>query len=459
MDRFMQPVAGTLLDHKTKGMPGGIAPFPMGEIGAKGWNVLREDLPLPLAVLKKPAMDHNAGWMRDFVARSGAVIAPHGKTTMAPQLFGQQMDDGAWAITLATAHQIAVARDFGFSRIILANQLVGKQMIRYVLDELKRDPGFEFFCIVDSEANVAQLAAAAREAGIGRPLQVFLEGGWMGGRTGVRDIATGLRVARAVKAAAPYLALRGVEGFEGLTPADRGAAEAQVRGFLDMLVELARGCEAEDLFAPGEVILTAGGSAFYDMVIARFSHAGLSRPTRIITRSGCYITQDSIRYRRFFSEIVDRTPDAAQDGGLLSAIEVWAYVQSRPEPGKVLLTVGARDFGIDDRPVAETWFRPGGGMAAPVAVPPGHLVTGHNDQHTHMTVPVDSPLQVGDMVSFGIGHPCLTFDKWQVLVVVDADYNGVGAVRTFFGGWGVGRKQAADSTQRHGEARQGRRSG
>ena len=68
----------------------------------------------------------------------------------------------------------------------------------------------------------------------------------------------------------------------------------------------------------------------------------------------------------------------------------------------------------------------------PVAVPPGHLVTGHNDQHTHMTVPVDSPLQVGDMVSFGIGQPCLTFDKWQVLVVVDADYTVVGAVRTFF---------------------------
>jgi len=225
MDGFMQPVADIMLDHKTKGMPGGIAPFPMSEIAAKGWNVLREDLPLPLAVLKKSAMDHNSAWMRDFVARSGAVIAPHGKTTMAPQLFGQQVDDGAWAITVATAHQIAVARNFGFQRIILANQLVGKQMTRYVLDELKRDPGLEFFCIVDSEANVAQLAAAAKEANIGRPLQLFLEGGWKDGRTGVRDIETGLRVARAVKAAAPYLALRGVEGFEGLAPADRTAAE------------------------------------------------------------------------------------------------------------------------------------------------------------------------------------------------------------------------------------------
>ena len=432
MDGFMQPVADIMLDHKTKGMPGGIAPFPMADIAAKGWNVLKEDLPLPLAVLKKSAMDHNAAWMRDFVARSGAVIAPHGKTTMAPQLFGQQVNDGAWAITLATPHQFAVARDFGFSRIILANQLVGKQMIRYVLDELKRDPALDFYCIVDSEANVAQLAAATREANIGRPLQVFLEGGWMNGRTGVRDLETGLRVARAVKAAAPHLALRGVEGFEGLTPADRTAAETQVRTFLDFLVQLAQSCEAEKLFAPGEIILTAGGSAFYDMVLARFTHAGLSSPTRIITRSGCYITHDSTSYRRFFSNIVERTPEAAQGGGLLSAIEVWAYVQSRPQPDKVLLTAGARDIGTDPKPAAETWFRPGSTMTKPEPIAPGYVVTGHNDQHTHLTVPVDSPLQVGDMVTFGIGHPCLTFDKWQVLVVVDDAYNVVGAVRTFF---------------------------
>lgn len=437
MQEFMQSVGHLMLDHKTKGMPGGTAPFPMSEIAARRWNILAEDLPLPLAVLKKSAMDHNAAWMRDFVARSGAVFAPHGKTTMAPQLFGLQRDDGAWAITLATPHQLAVARDFGFQRIILANQLVGKQMIRYVLDELKRDPDFDFYCIVDSEANVAQLAAAAKEANIGRPLQVFLEGGWLGGRTGVRDLETGLRVARAVKSAAPHLALRGVEGFEGLTPADRTAAETQVRTFLDFLVQLAQACERESLFSPhpesgGEIILTAGGSAFYDMVLARFTHAGLKSPTRIITRSGCYLTQDSTRYRRFFSEIVDRTPDAGQGGGLLSAIEVWAYVQSRPQPDKVLLTVGARDLGTDDRPVAETWFRPNSNMGQPQPIPPGHLVTGHNDQHTHMTIPVDSPLQVGDMLTLGIGHPCLTFDKWQVLPVVDDAYNVIGAVRTFF---------------------------
>jgi len=413
-------------------MPGGVAPFRQGEIGRKGWNVLREDMNFPLAVLKDSAIAHNSHWMRDFLVRSHAVIAPHGKTSMAPQLFGRQIDDGAWAITLATPQQIQVARDFGFSRIVLANQLVGRQAVRYVLDELRRDPALDFYCLVDSEAGVAMLAAAARGANVGRPLQVLLEGGTQGGRTGVRDRETGMRIARAVKAAAPFLALRGVEGFEGLLGAStRAETEALVRGFLDLLVDLARDCEREDLYAPGEILLTAGGSAFYDMVLARFTHAGLRRPTRVLTRSGCYLTHDSARYRRAFADIVERTPGASASGGLIPALEVWAYVQSRPEPTKVLLTIGARDTATgDDKPVAQSWYRQG--MKAPAAIGPGHAVTGMNDQHTHMTVPADSPLAFGDMVSFGVSHPCLTFDKWQVIVVVDDAYNVISAIRTFF---------------------------
>ena len=427
----LDAINATILDHRTKGIPGGTAPFRLDAIGAKGWNVLREDMNMPLAVLKDSALTHNSHWMRDFLSRSHAVIAPHGKTSMAPQLFGRQLDDGAWAITLATPQQIQVARDFGFSRIVMANQLIGRPAIRYVLDEMKRDPGFDFYCLVDSLEGVKALADAARAADVGRPLQVFLEGGSLGGRTGVRDRATGMAVARAVKAAEPYLALRGVEGFEGLFGgANRGEIEAKVREFLDLLVDLARDCEAEDLYAPGDVILTAGGSAFYDMVMARFRHAGLKRPTMVLIRSGCYLSHDSARYRNAFADIVDRTPDAAQGGGLIPAIEVWAYVQSRPEPGKVLLTMGARDTQSDTMPIPQTYYR--AGMAAPAAIGPGHVCTGMNDQHTHMTVPVDSPLAVGDLVSCGVSHPCLTFDKWPVLYVVDDAYTVISAVRTFF---------------------------
>jgi D-serine dehydratase len=424
----MSDLGSFLLDGRVKGMPGGVAPFRLDEIGKKGWNLLREDLPLPVAVLKRSALTHNGRWMRDFLARSGAVIAPHGKTTMAPQLFADQIADGAWAMTVATPQQIQVCRDFGFSRIVLANQLVGRQAIRYVLDELRRDPGFDFYCLVDSVRGVETLAEAARTHPAGRPLQVLLEGGFSGGRTGARDLDTALAVARAVKAASPDLALRGVEGFEGLFGGSPAEAEAQVRKFLDFLVEIARACDRENLFADGKVLLTAGGSAFYDVVAARFRDAGLSREAQVVTRSGCYLTHDAGIYHRAFDEVRRRTGDTGE--GPRAALEVWAYVQSRPEREKVLLAMGKRDIGYDEPPPALLWYRPG--SPRPLPVPAGHAVTGFNDQHCHMKVPASSPLEVGDMVAFGISHPCLTFDKWQVLPVVDDDYAIVAAVRTFF---------------------------
>jgi D-serine dehydratase len=36
------------------------------------------------------------------------------------------------------------------------------------------------------------------------------------------------------------------------------------------------------------------------------------------------------------------------------------------------------------------------------------------------------------MVAFGIGHPCTTFDKWSLLMLVDSEYRVVDAIRTFF---------------------------
>ena len=231
---------------------------------------------------------------------------------------------------------------------------------------------------------------------------------------------------------APHLALRGVEGFEGLARGRDPSGDVQAASqFVDFLVEIAAACERENLFAPGPVVLSAGGSKYYDIVVDRLARADLGRDSLIVTRSGCYLSHDSVLYRRAFEAIEQRHPELEALGpGLLPAMEVWAYVQSRPEAGKVILTMGKRDVSYDDLPVPLRWFRPG--CDSPEAMPAGHMVSGLNDQHCHMAVPEDLPLGVGDMVCFGVSHPCLTFDKWQAICVVDAAYNVVSAIKTFF---------------------------
>ena len=415
-------------------MPGHAGTIPIEAVGRQNWNLLREDLPLPLAVLKHDALLHNVRWMQRFVEESGAAIAPHGKTTMSPALFDLQMAAGAWGITVATVHQLQVARHFGFSRILMANQLVGRNNIEYVLSELKNDPAFEFWCLADFTMNVRRLSEAAQRIEVGRPLRLLVEIGYAGGRTGCRDQETAVEVARAIAAAGPHLVLGGIEGFEGLmgggTPAN---GVDLVDTFLNRVAAVAEICAREELFAPGEVLLSAGGSMYYDLVATRLRAVNIGYPTKVVLRSGCYITHDDILYRRVFEALRQRRPElAAMDGGLRSALEIWAYVQSRPERGKAILGFGKRDASYDDPPIPLKWYRPGQSMTAPAALPPGHRVTHLNDQHCHLVLPDDSPLDVGDMVAFGISHPCLTFDKWRVMPVVDDNYNCVSAIRTYF---------------------------
>ena len=100
---------------------------PQRRLPSLNWNLLREDLSLPAAVLYQDKLQHNLGWMRQFIAAYGVKLAPHGKTTMAPRLFEMQLEAGAWGITLATAHQTQVAYAHGVRRVLMANQLIGKQ--------------------------------------------------------------------------------------------------------------------------------------------------------------------------------------------------------------------------------------------------------------------------------------------------------------------------------------------
>ncbi len=430
----LQPHESILIDDRTKGIPGGTPPFCLADIAGKRWNVLRRDLPLPLAVLKETALTHNRRWMREFLAISGASLAPHGKTTMAPRLFQQQLDDGAWGITLATTQQVQVARRFGVPRILLANELVDEHSIDWIISELASDPTFEFLCLVDSVAGVELLAERAKTVGTLRPLEVLVEGGLLGGRTGCRTVEEALQVASVVKHNEPNLALRGVEGFEGIiaeaTPAE---STARVKSFLSMLVEIARQCEQERLLAPGKLILSAGGSEYFDLVTEILPHSGIDREVEVIVRSGCYLTHDSDLFVELHRRLMERTPVAKQLGAPpRGALELWTYVLSRPESTRAVLTLGKRDASHDSRlPLPILWHRPGL-HATPQPLPPGHTTWKLHDQHALLDIPADSPLQVGDLVACGISHPCTTFDKWRLLMLVDDDYNVTGGVHTFF---------------------------
>ena len=394
------------------------------QIAAQRWNVLNEDLNLPAAVLSQSRVEHNLAWMQRFVSEYGAKLAPHGKTTMAPRLFQRQLAGGAWGITLATAHQTRIAYAHGVRRVLMANQLVGKRNMA-ILAELLADPTFEFFCLVDAADQVDQLAAFFGKAG--HPIQVLIELGVQGGRTGVRDEAQLQSVLDALTRANGAVKLAGVEVYEGVIK-----EEADIRAFLQRAVKVIGDLAKAGRLQRTPAVLTGAGSAWYDVVAEEFAKTEIGQPLDVVLRPGCYLTHDVGIYKAAQARIDANNPIAHKmRSSLLPALQLWAYVQSVPEGERAIVALGKRDAAFDaGLPLPVLHFRPGD--KAPSATPAHWEVTGMMDQHAYLKIAPGDDIKVGDMIAFDISHPCLTFDKWRQIPVIDDAYNVVDVVQTYF---------------------------
>jgi len=415
-----QPLSRSRLEDAA--LDGVIKGQPFGEVSclaapaSVGQSILDGSLPLPQAVLKASTLEQNSRWMRDFVAQHGARIAPHVKTHMAPRIIRRQIADGAWGVTVATVQQFEVCRRIGVRRVLLANQLIGRAEILHLAQCLTADPGLEFYCLVDSVAGIERLE---KFWPAGAPhLRVLVELGYQGGRTGCRSVADAVTLGRRVLAS-PRLLLAGVEGFEGQI-----ATAAGVDGFLADMRTAYQQLAAAGAFADRPGILTAGGSHYYDRVLAAFAGTG----AEVVTRSGCYISHDHGGYARTHDSLCQQQ-GLAPDAGLRPALELWAYIQSRPEPTLAIAGFGKRDCGFDAGYPLPLWVLRDGGTIEALQ---GAEIIGLSDQHAHIRVPADLALLPGDRIGCGIQHPCTTFDKWSVLHLVDDEYRVQGVVRTFF---------------------------
>ncbi len=394
------------------------------EITRLNWNLLREELSLPMAVLYQDSLQHNLEWMRQFISAYGLKLAPHGKTTMAPALFALQLSHGAWGITLATPHQTRVAYEHGVRRVLMANQLVGRENMA-IISRLLQDSAFDFYCLVDSVAQVNQLGEfySAR----GQRLQVLLELGVTGGRAGVRNEEQLHAVLSALSNWSNSILLSGVELYEGVLE-----EESSIRKFLTRAVEVTRQIASKGNFHRNPPLLSGAGSAWYDVVAEVFSSAGLGDSVEIVLRPGCYLTHDAGAYHAAQERILQHNPVARQmHSGLQPALQVWAYVQSRPEPQRAIIAMGKRDVAFDaGLPTPVLQFRPGQNSPHSAA---GHwTISKMMDQHAYLECAADDDLCVGDMIAFDISHPCLTFDKWRTLPILDNAYQAVDWVQTYF---------------------------
>ncbi|MFD0210561.1 amino acid deaminase [Streptomyces hirsutus] len=408
------------VDHRFKGLPPDADGLTVGELAAQRRNLFTGGFTTPVLALSAERLEHNLKLMETYAARHGLAFAPHGKTSMAPQLFRRQIEHGAWGITLAVPHQVRVARAFGVRRVFLANELVDPVALRWISGELDADPGFRFVCYVDSVRGVELMDAAL--AGAARPVDVVVElAGGEGARTGVRTEAECAAVADAV-AGAHGLRLVGVAGYEGEVP---DADPERVRAWLRRLVALAVDFDKAGRFAGlDEIVVSAGGSAWFDAVADVFAEIPeLSLPALKVLRSGAYVSHDDGHYRELTP--FNRVPE---EGALEPAFRLWTQIVSRPSDGQAFANAGKRDAAYDlDLPFAQVVRRDGTERPAT-----GISVVSLSDQHAWLRTDPEADLETGDWLGLGLSHPCTSFDKWVLIPVAEADGTVVDYIRTFF---------------------------
>jgi D-serine deaminase-like pyridoxal phosphate-dependent protein len=352
---------------------------------------------------------------------------------MSAQIFARQLAAGAWGATVATPSQVRIVRDWGARRVFLANELTDPMDVLWVRDDLERDAGAELWVYVDSVEGVTLLSRglAGLAPEVARRCGVLVELGVPGGRTGVRSAGAAVQLARAVHRS--HLTLVGVAGYEGPLASDASDESlARVADFCAALRETGASLVGEGLVDADSLVLSAGGSAFLDVVLRELpgtypddSVAAGCTP-HVVVRAGSYVVHDHGYYARMdpFARIPGAEP-------LRAAATVWGSVLSVPEPGLALVGVGRRDVPFDMGLPSALWLRSArddGTLGAPLDLADA-TVTGLNDQHLFLQLPAaHGPRAVGarrvrpgDVVGFGISHPCTLLDKWRVAVVMDGD--------------------------------------
>lgn len=419
MEGRLAELARQPLDDFEKGAPV-LSGLSLADLGAQGLSLPGGHVALPVLALRWNAMLGNIARLQQFCDANGVLLAPHGKTTMAPQIFLEQLRAGAWAITVATVRQALVAAAHGVPRILIANEPTTDADFVSVARILNLEPGPELIVFVDSPDVVNRLAKAVRSHGAIRPLSTIIEIGAHGGRGGIRRTEDLHALLQACADGRPEVVVTGVGGYEGILRETEGDDRLQVVDrYLGVLGAAAR--RVRDVHPDAELV-SAGGSVFLDRVVELLGPPALPG-FQLVLRSGAYVTHDHGMYDK-------ESPfgPGRRLGGqaLEAALELWSAVVSRPEPELAILGFGRRHAPTDSgNPIALGIWDDGLRLVEAT-------ISGLNDQHAYLRLDQGVSLKPGDSFVCGISHPCTAFDRWRTILKIDDNRNITGAVRTFF---------------------------
>ncbi len=435
-DLTVNASANPVIDDRIRGFPPGHSPLALDAIGQQGWKPYDGKMALPLMSLDEVAFAGNLKSMMGYVKDHGIEIAPHAKTPMSTAIAKTLVAAGAWGTTVADIRQASVFLRAGLRRLILGNETGGLPAARRLAAMVAGFPDAELHVFVDSTDVENALRIAWGERGDLPPLGLLVEFG--AGRAGARDMETGIAILDSVLGAeTPTFRLTGIAAYEGAAAtADPAETINRIKGLMTLTADFLPRVRAR-ISDNRKLIVTAGGSVYFDMVTAGLAEAVATDPNcLLVLRSGAIFFHDHGVYERGLASldarrgfVVGGTVRSASDE-FVPALRLWSEVLSRPEAGLAISGMGMRDVANDQglpRPLA--LYRDGE-RRSDLA---GAEVLRLNDQHAFVKLPDDAGVKVGDVIEFGISHPCTCLDRQAILYSLDREHRVTKAYLTSFG--------------------------
>ena len=339
------------------------------------------DVDTPALLLDLDAFERNLDRMDQTLAGSKVRVRPHAKSHKCPEIALRQMAHGAVGVCCQKVSEAEAMVEGGVMNVLVSNEVVGAAKLARLAALARRA---RVSVCVDDARNIADLDAAARNAGV--KIDVLVEVNVGADRCGVPPGAPAVALARAV-ASSKNLRFAGLHAYQGAAqhvrkPADRQAAIAKavdaVRATTSLLQSA--GLKAD--------LVTGAGTGTYPL------EAGSGVYNEI--QPGSYIFMDA-DYGRNLDEAGQPVKVFEQ------SLFVWATVMSHSVPERAVVDAGLKALSVDS------------GMPL-VADLPGVEFLKASDEHGVLSLPAGTPIRVGDKVRLIPGHcdPTVNLYDWIV---------------------------------------------
>jgi D-serine deaminase-like pyridoxal phosphate-dependent protein/predicted dehydrogenase len=325
----------------------------------------------PKALLDTPALIVDLDILESNVANIARICRennvgwrPHAKAHKTPEIARMQLAAGAIGITCAKVGEAEVMAAAGIRNILIANQVVGEQKVRRLIDLVgPADP----IVAVDSIPNLDELSGAAMARG--KELKVVIEIDVGMKRAGVAPGTPVVALAREI-ARRPGLKFAGVVAWESHATriADAVEKERMIVEAIARVTGSARACRDAGFAVQ---IVSCGGTG-------TFPHCARQAGVTEVQVGGAIFSD--IHYRTHYHVYFP------------FALTVLATVTSRPTLTRIVLDAGKKTMSGDTA------------IPEPIGLPPTKAMK-LSAEHTtiELELPSETP-RIGDRVEFVVGY-------------------------------------------------------